>query len=104
MNADRFIENKKELKEKLGNEYPTCREELTGKFLIRFGEYVPGPNEEDFEDFSEYENAKYASEQWAYFCKLSEAVIALESDGDAGKAAWEKYLDWVTENYFPEFT
>ena len=52
MNADRFIENKKELKEKLGNEYPTCQEELTGKFLIRFGEYVLGPNEEDFEDFS----------------------------------------------------
>ena len=52
MNTDRFIENKKELKEELGNEYPTCREELTGKFLIRFGEYVLGPNEEDFEDFS----------------------------------------------------
>ena len=101
MNANRFFEAKNALYEELGNAYPTSREELSFSFLLSFANYLPGPDEDDYEDYCEYEKDKYYSEQWTFISKLSEAIIALEHDG---KATWNKYIDWVVENYFPEFT
>ena len=103
MNANRFFEAKNALYEELGNAYPTSREELSFSFLLSFANYLPGPDEEDYEDYREYENDKYNSEQWTFICKLTEATTAVVHDSEAGKTAWEEYLDWVTDNYFPEF-
>ena len=83
--------------------YPKSREDLTPRFLIDFANFIPGPDEDDHEDYREYEKAKYASEQWVFILKMAPAAAALMEDSDAGKAAWEEFLDWVTENYFPEF-
>ena len=102
MDAKRLSESKQELKSELGSAYPECREDLSPKFLIRFGDCLPSPDENDFEDYKEYEAAKYTGEQWDYLCRLSEALIDLQSGSEKGKAAWEQHLDWVTENYFPE--
>ena len=104
MNANRYIAAKKELYKKLGDAYPTSREGLTFAFLTEFGSYVPGVDENDYEDYGEYEAAKYSSERWSYYCKLSDAIVALQQNGEAGKAAWEEYIDWVMDNYFPEYT
>jgi len=103
MNTDRFFEAKQELKKELGNAYPSCREELTPMFLISFANYIPCPNEDDYNDYNEYEKAKYASEQWAFIWKMTPPSAALIEDREAGKAAWEEFLDWTVENYFPEF-
>ena len=103
MKTNRFAEGKKELQEEFGKAYPTCRKELTAKFLMKFGNYTQGVDEDNFEDVSEYEDAKYSSEKWDYYCKLSDAVIALNEAGDEGKFAWENYIDWIVDNYFPEF-
>lgn len=102
MKATKYVEAKRSLAEKYGEKYPKGRDDLTPRFLIDFGEYVDGPDEEDYEDFFDYEDAKYSSEQWAYFLKLSEAVITKEDGEEAFKAAWSSYLDWLIENYFPE--
>ena len=101
MNTKRLYEEKKALREEMGSAYPTCREDLTYEFLFKFGAYVPGVDED--EDFEKYEESKYASEQWAYFYKLSEGIYALQEKAAAGKATCENYLQWVVDNYFPEF-
>lgn len=104
MNVTFYRKAKKELSEELGSTYPTCREELTFKFLTEFGAYVPGAQEDDYEDYEEYENAKYSSEQWAYYCILSNVTVASLQSGEIGPALWTSYIDWVVDNYFPEFT
>ena len=103
MNTDRFVESKQDLMKELGNKYPKSRKELSVGFLLNFANYIPGPNEDDYKDYREYEKAKYASEQWAVIDNLAKAIVALEHDGKAGKAAWDNYLDWIVDNYFPEF-
>ena len=50
----------------------------------------------------EYEKDKYSSEQWAFIWKITPAISMMD-DGETGKAAWEGFLDWVIETYFPEF-
>lgn len=103
-NANVYFDAKKALYEELGESYPMKKEELTPRFLYWFGSFVDGPNEDDFEDYHEYEDAKYSSEQWHFFCKLSECFAIKQFDGEeAFKKAWSDYLDWVVENYFPEF-
>ena len=103
MDALSLSERKQELQKELGNAYPLRREELTPKFLISFANYIPGPDEDDYEDYQEYEKDKYASEQWAFISKMTPATTELMKDSEAGKAAWEEFLDWVVEKYFPEF-
>ena len=102
MNTKKFLESKQELMNDFGNEYPTCREELSPRFLLSFANYIPGPDEDDYEDYGEYEKDKYSSEQWAFIWKIT-PVISMMDDGETGKAAWEGFLDWVIETYFPEF-
>ena len=103
MNSDKYFEAKQELQKKLGKEYPTCREEISPRFLISFADYLPSPDEDDYEDYREYEKEKYASEQWAFIWKMTPATAALMENREAGKAACEEFLNWVEENYFPEF-
>lgn len=103
MNKEMIMAGKQELKEALGSSYPKSREELQPSFLLEFAKYVSGPDEADFGDYSEYEDAKYGSEQWRYISKFTEAFIALQQNSESGKAAWNKYVDWVIEKYFPEF-
>ena len=103
MEVDRFYEAKQELHKELGTEYPTSREELSLGFLLKFANYIPGPDEDDYEDYREYENDKYASEQWAFISKMTPAAAELKKDSDAGIAVWEEYIDLVVEKYFPEF-
>jgi len=103
MDAKRLAEVKEELQKELGNAYPSRREELTYKFLMSFANYIPGPDEDDYEDYREYEKDKYASEQWAFISKMTPAVAELMKDSEAGKKVWEEFLDWVVEKYFPEF-
>ena len=103
MDAKRLAEVKEELQKELGNAYPSRREELTSKFLTSFANYIPGPDEDDYEDYREYEKDKYASEQWAFISKMTPAVTELIKDSEAGNTAWEEFLDWVVEKYFPEF-
>ena len=50
MNVTIYRKAKQELSEKMGSAYPTCREELTFEFLTEFGAYVPGAQEDVFED------------------------------------------------------
>ena len=104
MNEKKILESKQDLMKELGKEYPTYRKELTPGFLLNFAEYLPCPDENEFEDYREYDKAKYASEKCAFISKMTSAVAALIKDSESGKAIWEEYLDWVTENYFPEFT
>ena len=103
MDTNRLAEVKEELQKELGNAYPSCREKLTSKFLMSFANYIPGPDEDDYEDYREYEKDKYASEQWAFISKMTPAVAELMKDSEAGKKVWKEYIDWVVEKYFPEF-
>ena len=103
-NANKYYKAKAKLRKELGEEYPTNREELTIRFLKIFGGYIKKVNENDFEDFGEYEEAYYSSERWIYYCKMSEALAEKADGEDAFILSWNAYLDWVTENYFPEFS
>ncbi len=103
MNANKYLDAKKKLHEELGDQYPMCRESLTVKFLKEFGGYIEGVNEDDYDDFDAFEEAYYSSERWVYFCKMSEALAEKADGEEAFKLAWDAYLDWVTENYFPEY-
>ena len=104
MDAKRLAEVKEELQKGLGDAYPSRREELTSKFVLSFANYIPSPDEDDYEDYREYEKDKYASEQWAFISKMTPAVTELMKDSEAGKAVWEEYIEWVVDKYFPEFT
>lgn len=103
MNTNMYYESKQELRKELGKEYPTCRRELSPSILLSLANYIPSPNEDEYKDYREYDKAKYDSAQWAFISKMSKAMAALKEDGETGKAAWEEFLDWVVENYFPEF-
>ncbi len=102
MNENKYFEGKQELIKEIGIVYPQSREDLTPRFLIDFANFIPGPDEDDYDDYREYEKAKYASEQWAFIWKITPAISMMD-DGETGKAAWEGFLDWVIETYFPEF-
>ena len=103
MKTDRFVDAKEALREELGDAYPCCREEMQPGFLFNFANYIPGPDEEDYDDFREYERDKYSSEQWTFICKMCEATGVMIKGKLVRKTTWEEFLDWVVTNYFPEF-
>ena len=102
MNTDRFVDAKEVLRKELGDAYPRCREEILPGFLLEFANYIPGADEEDYDDFREYERDKYSSEQWAFICKMCEATGTMIKGKMVRKTSWEEYIDWVVDNYFPE--
>ena len=103
MNTQKVLEGKRILASKLGKEYPKSRDEITVRFLKEFGCYTESVNEADYSDFEAYEDAYYSSERWVYYCKISDALVAKEDGEEAFKKAWGACLDWMIENYFPEF-
>ena len=105
MNANKYLDAKKKLHEKLGDRYPMCKNDLTIKFLLSFADYLDGPKEEDFgDDYKSYEAAKYNSEQWAFIEKMTKATYWKAIDDEKSfAAAWSEFQNWVTENYFPEY-
>lgn len=104
MSTDRFVDAKEDLRKELGDAYPHCREEIQPGFLLDFANYIPGPDEKDYDDYREYERDMYSSEQWAFIGKLCEATSVMIKGKLVYKATWEEFLDWVVTNYFPEFT
>ena len=87
MNANRLFDAKKGLREVLGNEYPTSREGLTFAFLTEFGSYVPGVDEDDYEDYGEYEDAKYSS-----VTALDAAIPQLRSGSWSARKVWGHFI------------
>ena len=85
-------DSKKNLIEEIGPEYPTSRKELSVGFLLNFANYIPGPNENDYEDYREYEKAKYAGEQWAFIDKLAKAIVALERKSASLCGCWASFI------------
>ncbi len=102
--SNAYVEVKKALLEELGESYPKSRDEMSEKFLYEFGAYLECPNEEDFEDYEVYEYYKYHSEQWAYYFRLSQAMEKRSEGEELFKKAWDYFVDWVVETYFPEFS
>ena len=105
MNTNSFFDVKKKMYDELGDKYPMNKNELTIGFLLGFANYLDGPKEEDYgDDYRAYEDAKYSSEQWAFIWRMTQATALKLSDNNAFPKAWDEFLVWVTDNYFPEFT
>ena len=101
-NVEYFLEAKKALREKLGEKFPKDKSELTNRFLSLFGSCFEGVNEDDYEDdFDAYEEAYHSSDRGNYYDKKTEAEI--ESTCGANAEAWNEYLDYFVDAYFPEW-
>lgn len=100
-NVEYYLEAKKALREKLGAEFPKNRSELTLRFVKRFGSCFEGVNEDDYEDdFEAYEEAYYSSDRMSFYEKQNEALIEKQFGNEK---AWEEYLDYFVDAFFPEW-
>lgn len=94
-NVEYFLRAKKALREELGEKFPKNKSELTRGFLRMFGGCFEGATDEDCEE------AYYSSDRWNYFDKKAEAEM--KSNWGADEEAWNEYLDYFVDAYFPEW-
>ena len=104
MKANNYYEEKKALREEMGKNYPKTKEELSFKFLLEFSNFLDGANEDDFgTDYKAYEAAKNSSDQMALINKIVCLEIKKNQGDDVFEEAKNSFINWVVENYFPEF-